>query len=414
MSRLRIRTDGTGFTVLLGFLAALPALSIDINIPAALVIQQELATSATAAGLTLTLFMVGFAGGQFGAGAASDRWGRRPVLVTGLSVYIVAALGCAFSPTAEALIGWRLIQGLAAGSCAVIAFAMIRDLFEGDVARSKRSYVAVVFSLAPMLAPTIGAGILGLAGWRPIFTAMMAGGMALLLVVVFGVDETRPSLDDRPQLAFHRAYLAVLSDGRFAALVVINALSYGALFAYIAGSALVLMGTFQLSAQGYAAFFACMPAALTVGAWTSGRCAKAGVGSATLLWVGLGLAALTATAMSILAANGSMALWLLVPLLLVNMFCRGLVSPNAQHLALEPMRHHAGTAAGVLGVVQMLVGALASLIVAVLVVRIGPLGMTGTMAGLAVLSFGLWVWLNVGPGLERKREAGPLEPVRAE
>ena len=414
MTRLHIRTDGVAFTVLLGFLAALPALSIDINIPAFIAIQQDLATTSTAAGLTLTVFMVGFAVGQFGAGAASDWWGRRPVLITGLSVYIGAALGCAASPTGEALIGFRLIQGLAAGSCAVIAFTMIRDLFEGDVARSKRSYVAVVFSLAPMLAPTIGAGILGFAGWRPIFTAMVAGGLALLLVVVLGVGETRPNLGDRPPVAFHKAYLAVLSDRRFATMVVINALSYGALFAYIAGSATVLMGTFSLSAQGYAAFFASMPAALTVGAWTSGRCAKAGISAVALLWIGLSLAALTATLMSILAAGGSTALQLLIPLLLVNMFCRGMVSPNAQHLALEPMRYNAGTAAGALGVVQMLAGALASMVVTVLIARIGPLGMTCTMAGLAILSFGLWSWLRLGSRLERRNQADALDRVRAE
>lgn len=188
------------------------------------------------------------------------------------------------------------------------------------------------------------------------------------------------------------------------------------MFSYIAGSPLVLMGFLGLSPQGYAAFFACTAASLTAGAWTSGRCAGAGVPAVRLLWLGLGMAAFTATLMSVLILSGSSSLKLFIPLLVINLFCRGVVSPTAQHLALDPMRHNAGTAAGAVGVLQILFGALASVIVATLMVQIGPIAMTGTMAGLAILAFVLWAWLTLGnrARVERSRHASSLEGARVE
>ncbi len=391
-----IKPDTFRFTLVLGLLAALPSLSIDISAPTLLAVQQQLLAPSGLVGLTITLFMFGFAFGQFGAGPLSDRYGRRPVLLIGLMGYSLAAIGCAVSATAEALVAWRLVQGVAAGACAVLAFTMIRDLFEGDAARSKRSYVTVVFGLAPMLAPSLGAWILGVAGWRPIYVIMSFAGVILLAAVMFGVAESRaePTQGQKPPL-IRNAYRRVLADRRFIGLAAVNALSFGAMFAYIAGSPIVLMGNLQLSASNYGAFFACTAASLTMGAWVSGRCASAGVGPRGLLWVSLVLAAASAVALAILLAIDVGSVMLLFPLLLLNLFCRGMVAPNAQHMALEPMREQAGTAAATVGVMQILTGALSSAFVAVLMPLMGPSGMTGVMAALALASLGLWLWVSL-------------------
>ena len=393
MTALRIGPDTFRFTVVLGLLAALPSLSIDISAPSLIAIQGHLSASSSVIGMTITLFMVGFALGQFGAGPLSDRHGRRPVLLAGLVGYSVAALGCALAGSAAALVTWRLLQGVAAGACAVLAFAMIRDLFEGDKARVKRSYVTVVFGMAPMLAPTLGAWMLDWGGWRPIYAALCGAGLLLLVAVTFGVAESRAATTVRPP-RMRTAYLAVLSNRHFVGLAAVNALSYGTIFAYIAGSPMVLMGNLQLSATTYGAFFACTAAMLTTGAWVSGRCARLGIGPTGLLWVSLVLAAASAVALAVLLAVEVTSLLLLLPLLLLNLFCRGLVAPNAQHMALEPMREQAGTAAATVGVMQILTGALASAVVAVLLPHLGPSGMTIVMAVLAVASLSLWffVW----------------------
>ncbi len=393
MRPFAIRPETFRFTLVLGLLAALPSLSIDISQPALLMMQQQLLAGEATVGLTISLFMVGFAVGQFGAGPLSDRHGRRPVLLIGLSLYTFAALGCAVADSAGELVAWRAIQGIAAGACAVLAFTMIRDLFEGDAARSKRAYVTVVFGLAPMLAPTIGAWVMHFYGWRPVHALLAVAGIALLAAVAAGLSESRGGMHTS-KLPMRIAYLRVLADRRFVGLAAVNALSFGAMFAYIAGSPMVLMGSMSLSARHYGAIFALTAGALTMGAWVSGRCARHGIGPRGLLWVSLLLAAASAVALATLLAIDVRSMVLLLPLLMLNLFSRGLVAPNAQHMALEPMRDQAGTAAATVGVMQILTGAGASAIVANLMPRIGPSGMTMVMAVLAIASLLLWLWIS--------------------
>ncbi len=393
MSRLTIPPETFRFTVVLGLLAALPSLSIDISAPTLLAVQSQLLAPSGVVGLTITLFMIGFALGQFGAGPLSDRYGRRPVLLIGLTGYTASAVGCAMAGSVESLVGWRLLQGVAAGACAVLAFAMIRDLFEGDLARSKRSYVTVVFGLAPMLAPSLGAWVLGRAGWRPIYVILAIGGLTLLTAVVLCIAESRSIVPPVRQPLRH-AYGRVLSDRRFVGVAAVNALSFGGMFAYIAGSPIMLMGSLGVSAGSYGLIFASTAGALTAGAWVSGRCAVQGIAPERLLLVSLTMAAVSAVCLTLLLAVGQGSLGWVVPLLVVNLFCRGLVAPNVQHMALEPLREHAGTAAAAVGVMQILTGALSSGLVAVLVPVFGPLGMAGVMALLALASLLLWLWLT--------------------
>ncbi len=399
MTAFIIRPETFAFTVVLGVLAALPPVSIDISIPAMVSIQSDLAAPVGTIGQTVTVFMFGFSAGQFGAGPLSDRFGRRPVLLAGLGFYCLAAFGSALAGSVGQLIALQGAEGVGAGACAVLAFATIRDLFEGDVARSKRSYVTVIFGLAPMLAPTIGALLLGVVGWRAIFVILGSAGLLLLVTAALGVAESRPARASATRTGPMRAYGMVLRDRRFTGFAVINALSYGGIFAYIAGSPLVIMGSLGLAAQVYAAFFACTAASLTAGAWTSGRCAAAGVAPSRLLWVGLAGAVVTSAMLCVLASSGRPMVAWAIPALLTNLFCRGLVAPNVQHMALEPMRESAGTAAAALGVMQILTGAMASAVVASLVPRFGPAGMTLVMAALAGAS--LLIWAGTGRGAAR-------------
>jgi DHA1 family bicyclomycin/chloramphenicol resistance-like MFS transporter len=167
------------------------------------------------------------------------------------------------------------------------------------------------------------------------------------------------------------------------------------MFAYIAGSPLVIMGSLGMPARVYAGFFACTAASLTAGAWTSGRCAAAGIAPGRLLWFGLAGAVTTSVTLCAVILTGPALLLWAVPLLLLNLFCRGLVAPNAQHMALEPLRENAGTAAATLGVIQILTGALSSALVAALVPRLGPLGMASVMAGMSTIGLLMWARANI-------------------
>ncbi len=392
-----IRPETFGFTLVLGLLGALPPLAIDISAPTLLMVEGQLDTTTRMVGLVITLFMLGFAAGQFAGGPASDRHGRRPVLLIGLFGYTVAAIGCSLAGSIWSLLAWRLVQGVGAGTCAVLTFAMIRDLFEGDQARAKRSYITVVFGVAPMLAPLVGAWILQEIGWRSVYLTLAVGGFVLLLAVMFGVAESRAPEEGAARPALRASYVAVLSDRRFAGLVTVNALSYGAVFAYIAGSPLVLMGSLSLSPAQYGQVFACTAAMLTGGAWVSARCARRGVSCRLLLWLGLGLGAGSAVLLAGLLAYGVAALAALLPPLLVNLFARGLTAPNVQHLALEPMRAQAGTAAAAIGVVQILAGTAASGAVALLLPLLGGMGMAVVMAVLATAALAGWTLAGRAP-----------------
>ena len=267
---LRIRPDTFGFTLVLGALAALPSLSIDMTAPTLPALQAALGASPTAAALTITLFMAGFALGQLGAGTLSDHHGRRPVLLAGLGGYVLAGLGGALAPSAGILVACRLAQGVAAGAGTVLAFAMVRDLYQGDVARAKRSHVSVIFSLAPMVAPTLGAWVLDAAGWRAAFAALPLAGLLLLVVSALGVAESRGRAPAGSGLSPRRvaaAYRGVLAEPPFRTPMLVNALSFASMFAYVAGSPFVFMGSLGLSASAYGLLFACTAGGLMAGAW---------------------------------------------------------------------------------------------------------------------------------------------------
>ena len=238
---LKIAPDSFAFTILLGLFAALPALSIDISAPTLALLPQALETSQTTAGLTLSLFMVGFAMGQLAGGNRSDGHGRRPVLLGGLACFTVAGIACALSITGEMLTLCRFIQGFGAGACSVTAFAMIQDLFQGEAARTKRSYVTVIFGIAPIIAPAVGAVLTDVFGWRSVHAALAFAGLALLAVTGARVAESRPPLAS-PRLAGTSDMAPLGQDSVFLRLTLTNAFSYAVIFTYISGSPIVIMG----------------------------------------------------------------------------------------------------------------------------------------------------------------------------
>jgi len=388
---LRIAPASFAFTVLLGLLAALPVLSIDMSAPTLVFLPRAFGTSAMVAGLTLSLFMGGFALGQFGGGLLSDRFGRRPVLLVGLACYSAAGAACALAPTAYALVFSRFVQGIGAGSCSVQAFAIVQDLFEGDAARSKRSYVTVIFGIVPMFAPALGSLLSGLAGWRSVHGILALAGGLLLIVAWQGLAESSPGklkVAASPSAASGHIW----HDSSFVGLAAANALSYGCIFAYVAGSPVVIMGQLGLSPAVFAGLFAGTAIAVTAGAWTSGRMARNGIGAAALLGPSLTAGAVVAVALGAASLAHVTSGVVLVPLLLIMAFARGITAPNLQHLAIERRRGQAGTASAVVGITQILSGALASAGVAVLLSRLGPAAVAVPMALLASAALLVWRW----------------------
>jgi DHA1 family bicyclomycin/chloramphenicol resistance-like MFS transporter len=177
---------------MLGVLAALPPLSIDMPLPALVAVTQSLHTQSSLAGLTLSVFMAGFAVSPIVYGPLADRNGRRPLLMAGLLLFVVGGLGAAAAPSIGLLLVSRLVQGAGAGAGMTLAFAIVRDLFVGKEAQTRLAFIAVVANVAPIIAPTVGAVLLGLVGWRGIYGATVLAGVLLLTTVGLGLAETLP------------------------------------------------------------------------------------------------------------------------------------------------------------------------------------------------------------------------------
>ena len=383
------------FTILLGLFAALPAFSVDVSAPTLALLPAALHTTRTLAGLTLSLFMIGFALGQLGGGGLSDDRGRRPVLLGGLACFTMAGIACALSMTGTVLALSRLIQGFGAGACFVISFAMVQDLFEGDAARAKRSYVTVIFGAVPMIAPATGSVLIQYFGWRSVHWVLALGGCFLLAITWAGVAESKPATEAMADHTDHNGAVQLWRDSGFVRIALANALSYGAIFAYIAGSPVVIIGQMGLSPMVFAAVFASTAAALAAGAWTSGWSSRRGISATALLGRSLLVACGATVVLAVVTMSGIVSGAITIPLLLITLYTRGIIAPNLQHLAIDRQRERAGVASAAVGVSQLLAGALASAVVAFSLQYYGPGSLALVMALLAGSALLTWHWTSL-------------------
>lgn len=392
---MKIQPKSLGFTILLGALSALLPLSIDMGLPAFPTISAELRTSPGAVGLTLSLFMLGFAIAQLGFGPLSDRYGRRPVLITGCAIFALAGVICAAAPSIGTLIAWRLVQGTGAGAGMVVTLAIIQDLFDGAEARAQLSYVNLVMSVAPMIAPTIGGWVLALIGWRAIYGVLAVVGLLLVLSVAFGLSESLERRDVnaiKPRRLVNN-YGNILRNPICLSYALVNALYFGCIFAYVAGSPLVMLNVFGVSTTVYGWLFASTACGSVVGAFLNGRWSIQGAPSSRLLSISLTVAVISTLALVIVSMSSAAQVATLMPLLVLNTFCRGIISPNAMHGAIQPVPENAGVAASVVGFLQMLSGSLASGLVAFLYDGHTAIAMSGVMAAFALGSYAAYTML---------------------
>ncbi|GAB3568021.1 multidrug effflux MFS transporter [Amycolatopsis endophytica] len=360
------RTPGTlRYALILGGLSAFAPLSIDMYLPALPRMADDLHSSAPTLQLTLTAFIVGLALGQLVAGPLSDSFGRRRPLLTGLALYAVASILCAVSPTAELLIAGRVVQALGAAAGIVIARACVRDLFSGTAMTRFFSMLMLVSGLAPILAPVAGGQVLRLVPWRGVFVVLTVFGVLLLTVAALALPETLPPERRHPAHlgSTLRGYAGLLRDRTFLGYSLSAGLMFAGLFAYISASSFVLQDVYGLSPQAYSLIFGANGLGIVIAGQVNGRIVGR-VRERTLLTVGLTSSAAGGIGV-LVAALADLPLGVLVVPLLVMVSSIGLVMPNASSLALSEHPHNAGAASALLGVMQFVVGALATPLVGI-------------------------------------------------
>jgi len=354
--------------VLLALLSAFTPLSIDMYLPALPVIAADLRGTAGDIQLTLSAFLVAFGFGQIFYGPAGDRFGRRPVILTGLATYIVASIGCAFAAEAGQLVVLRLLQGLAACGGVVLARTMVRDLAEKDQAARAMSLMHACSSIVPMLAPLIGGQVLWFFGWRAIFWVLAGIGVLAWAATWLRLPETlRPEyrqplhlglvLTRYGELVRHRAFMGYALTGAF---------QFGALFSFLSGSPFVFIERYGIEPRLFGVIFGFQVAFLTVGSLMNARFVpRVGpqrmLGSAVIVPAVIGPAVLVMGLVE--ARTGAIGLWPFLPLFVLQIASNSFIGANAIAMALQRYPHMAGTASSLMGVMQFGIGALFGAIV---------------------------------------------------
>lgn len=388
------------YVLMLGALAALPALTTDMYLPSLPAVEADLNTTQTAAQLTLSGTLVGAGVGQLVIGPFSDRFGRRLPLVIGISLHVAISLLCSMTPNIETLTGLRVLQGFFNASAAVVALAVIRDRFVGSAAAQLLSRLMLVIGVAPLLAPTVGQAIAGAWNWRAVFYALALIGVVLVAIVLRFMPETLP--EDRRSPGHPRhvagAYWSLLRDRPFMALAVIPGLGLALIMSYVVGSPFVFQNEYGLTAQQFALVFALNGAALVLSAQLNAALVRKFppvrlLRTALLVQLGLALLLLAVVATGAGGAFGLVAaLWLVLS-------AQGMIPANASVLALHNYGHMAGTAAAVIGALQSGVAGLVSPLVGIL--GGNSLSMASVMIGscalaVTVLALGTPAYRNGG------------------
>ncbi|MFE2143865.1 Bcr/CflA family efflux MFS transporter [Streptomyces sp. NPDC059456] len=363
------RRTGLLVTFILGGLSALPPLSMDMYLPALPEVTNALNSPAATIQITLTACLAGMALGQVVIGPMSDKWGRRRPLLFGMIVYVLATAICALAPTAELLIGFRLLQGLAGSAAVVIARAVVRDLYDGVEMARFFSTLMLISGAAPIIAPLIGGQILRFADWRGVFVVLTGVGAVLTLVVWRSLGETLPP--ERRQTggvgSALRTMRGLLADRVFAGYTLAGGFAFAVLFSYISASPFVVQEIYGASPQAFSLLFGLNSVGLIAAGQVNGKLLVGRVRLDKVL--AGGLAVITTASVSLLLMSsgvfGEVGLVPIAAALFVLMSAMGVVLPNTNALALMRTPHAAGSASALLGTSSFLVGAIASPLVGI-------------------------------------------------
>ncbi|EGA91288.1 drug resistance transporter, Bcr/CflA subfamily protein [Planococcus donghaensis MPA1U2] len=347
----------THFILLVGALTTLVPFTIDMYLPAFPILADVYQTNASSVQLSLTACLLGLAIGQLVAGALSDMHGRRKPLLISLIVYIGASIACIFAPNIYVFIFLRFIQGFAASGGLVISRAIVRDVSHGPELTRLFALLMVIGNLVPLIAPSIGSGVLLVADWKGVFMLLTLLGIFLLVLSASRLKESLPPEKRVPSnlTSTFGNFAGILKNRQFTGYALAQGFLIGGVFAYVSGTPFIYQNIYGASPQMFSLLFGMNGIALIIGSYSVGRF--------THIWsekrfLETALYAATiagALLLTVVLMNGP--LWAVVIPIFFFIMSIGVVGTSSFTLAMESQGHVAGSASALLGLLPFILGA---------------------------------------------------------
>lgn len=344
---------------LLAALAMFGPFAIDTIFPAFPAIGAQLRAGPIAMQQTISAYLVPYALMSLLHGPFSDAFGRRRVILAGVFAFVLASVGCAMAGTIEALLAFRVLQGMSAGAGLIVGRAIIRDCFDGVEAQRLMSTVSMIFGIAPAIAPITGGWVVAVAHWSVIFWLLSAFALSLLFACIAWLPETHPRERRVPlsPRALASTYRSIAQDRAFLPLALAGTLNFNALWVYISSAPAFVLDLLGLDAQHFAWLFIPAISGMMFGAFLSGRVAGRLTAAAT---VRLGYAImLGATALNLVLAfafPSPRLPWSVLPIGL-HAIGIGINFPTLTLLLLDRFPHHRGAVSSVQAFVSLVISA---------------------------------------------------------
>ena len=354
------RIPGASFAVALGAITLIAPLTIHLFLPAMPDVKAEFSAADALVQLTFSITLITMAVVTPAYGTLSDRYGRRPVLLAGLLLFLVGSLISAFASTLAVLIVGRLVQAMGAGCGLTLTRAIARDAYGPASLVKAIAYLTMAYTMGPMIAPPVGGLLIDTFGWRSVFWFALIGGALITAAAYRFLYETRSKdeRDNRPA-GLMRHYGELLRDRRFLAFVLQSGFMSFAFFAIAAASPFLMKDVLGRTATEYGLWFMCFPLGYFAGNVVSSRLSGR-VGTEKMVLAGSSLCFMIAATQAGLVIAGYLSPALIfVPGGLMS-FAQGLSLPNAQAGAIRVKPALAGTAAGLGVFVQMLLSAMST------------------------------------------------------
>jgi DHA1 family bicyclomycin/chloramphenicol resistance-like MFS transporter len=372
-------------------------------------IAKDLNTTVAHVALSLSSFFIGISFGQLIYGPLLDRFGRKKPLYFGISLYLLASVGCAMATSANALIGMRLVQAL--GGCAgmVAARALVRDIFPVEENAKIFSLLMLVIGVSPLIAPTLGGYVTAMVGWQYIFIILAGMSALMLLALHFFLPEGREAdtgISLKP-IEIGKKFLVVIKEPQFHTYVFTGSMAAAGLYAYIAGSPYVFMNIFKVSEKQYGWIFAAAAMGLIASSQFNSVLLRK-FKSEQIIKVALAAQFISGILLVAGTATGFLELFSTIILIVIFLCCQGCIFPNSSALSMAPFSRNAGSASAVMGCIQMGIGTVSSAMVSMLS-NGTALPMAAVMAGCSAIA--LLVLLT---GTKKIRYRASIEMVEEE